>query len=61
MNKTKLLSLILATSAIPLSIDATLLHIPGVPPKLAMCWPLILAVASAIHKIASTFQTEEKK
>jgi hypothetical protein len=56
MNKTKIAALILALSAIPLSIDATLLHLPGIPSQVAMYWPLVLAVASVLHKIASTFQ-----
>ena len=56
MNKTKIAALVLALSAIPLSIDATLFHLPGIPSQVAMYWPLILAVASVLHKIASTFQ-----
>ena len=56
MNKTKLAALVLAIAAIPLSIDATLLHLPGIPSQVAMYWPLVLALASVLHKIASTFQ-----
>jgi hypothetical protein len=58
MNKTKIAALILAVSAIPLSIDATLFSLPGVPPTLAMYWPLVLTVASVLHKLASTLQTK---
>ena len=58
MNKTKTAALVLAVVAIPLSIDATLLSLPGIPPQLSTYWPLILAVASVLHKIASTFQTK---
>lgn len=56
MNKTKVIALVLAVAAIPLSIDATLLSLPGIPPQLSTYWPLILAVASVLHKVASTFQ-----
>lgn len=58
MNKTKIAALILALSAIPLSIDATLLRLPGIPSQVAMYWPLVLAVASVLHKLASTFKTK---
>jgi len=58
MNKTKIAALVLAICAIPLSIDATLLRLPGVPSQVAMYWPLVLALASVLHKIASTFQTK---
>ena len=60
MNKTKIAALILAVSAIPLSVDATILRLPGIPSEVAMYWPLILAVASVLHKIASTFQDKPK-
>ena len=60
MNKTKLVSLVLALSAIPLSIDATVLHVPGVPAALSTYWPIVLAVASVLHKVASTFAGESK-
>lgn len=61
MNKTKIVALVLAVSAIPLSIDATLLHLPGIPPELSTYWPLILAGASALHKVASIFQDPKAK
>jgi len=58
MNKTKIAALVLAVASIPLSIDATILRLPGIPSGVAMYWPLVLAVASVLHKIASTFQAK---
>ena len=56
MNKTKLISLVLAFAAIPLSVDATIIKLPIIPASVSMYWPLIIAVASALHKWASTLQ-----
>lgn len=55
MKHAKLISLILALSAIPMSIDATVFHLPGMPPQISAYWPLVLAAASVVHKVASVF------
>jgi hypothetical protein len=59
MSKLKVLSFVLAVTSIPLAVDATLLALPGIPPKVAMYWPLVLAVSSALHKWASTYGEEK--
>lgn len=59
MNKTKLVSLVLALSAIPMTIDATVLRLPGIPSNVSTYWPLVLVLASVIHKVASVFQPKE--
>jgi len=56
MNKTKLASLILSICAIPMSIDTMIFKLPGIPAGVTMYWPLVLAVASVLHKWASTMQ-----
>jgi len=61
MNKTKLISLVLALAAIPLSVDATIIKLPIIPASVSMYWPLIIAVASALHKWASTMQEKTTK
>ena len=56
MNKTKLASLILSIVSIPMAIDTAIIKLPGIPAGVTMYWPLVLALASALHKWASTMQ-----
>lgn len=53
MNKTKLVSLIVALANIPLIVDEKIIHVPGMPAWISVWWPVITAVAIVIHQWAS--------